>query len=131
VMSGLSHLPPSQGIAAMNSINVSAVTPMFMSLLFGTAAICALLTVHGIFHWGEPGVRFAFIGSVVFLVGAIAGTMLGNVPRNNALARLDPGGLNSAQLWAEFLSSWTALNHLRTLSSVASATLLALSLREL
>jgi uncharacterized membrane protein len=36
VMPALARLPPPQGIAAMKSVNVFAVTPVFMTALFGT-----------------------------------------------------------------------------------------------
>ena len=38
VMRALARVPPAQGIAAMHSINVVAVTPVFMTALFGTVA---------------------------------------------------------------------------------------------
>jgi uncharacterized membrane protein len=48
VMKALARLPPAQGIAAMNSINVAVITPVFMTALFGTSAACLLLYVaHG------------------------------------------------------------------------------------
>ena len=37
VMKALGHLPAEQGIAAMQAINVAAVTFAFMAALFGTA----------------------------------------------------------------------------------------------
>ena len=40
VMPALKRLPAPQGIAAMQSINELAVTPLFMTALFGTAAAC-------------------------------------------------------------------------------------------
>jgi uncharacterized membrane protein len=43
VMKALSRLPAAQGIAAMQSINVAAITPLFMAALFGTAVACLVL----------------------------------------------------------------------------------------
>ena len=37
VMAALARLPVPQGIAAMNSINITVITPTFMTALFGTA----------------------------------------------------------------------------------------------
>ena len=37
VMAGLARLPAPQGIAAMQSINITAVRPAFMTVLLGTA----------------------------------------------------------------------------------------------
>ena len=45
VMRALARLPAPQGIAAMNSINVVAVTPVFMTALFGTGLLCIALAV--------------------------------------------------------------------------------------
>jgi uncharacterized membrane protein len=40
VMAALKRLPAAEGIAAMQSINILAVTPIFMTALFGTAVAC-------------------------------------------------------------------------------------------
>lgn len=40
VMPALGRLPGAEGIAAMQAINILAVTPAFMAALFGTAAVC-------------------------------------------------------------------------------------------
>ena len=53
VMQALARLPPARGIEAMQSINVLAVTPVFMTALFGTAAACAVLAVWGVFTFDE------------------------------------------------------------------------------
>ena len=45
VMAALRRLPAEQGIAAMQSINVLAVTPVFMTALFGTALLCVALAI--------------------------------------------------------------------------------------
>jgi uncharacterized membrane protein len=68
-------------------------------------------------------------GGALYLVGAILVTMVFNVPRNNALAGLAPTSAEGAKLWAAYLSSWTAWNHVRTLASLAAATLLTMGLR--
>ena len=43
VMRALARMPPAQGIAAMQSIDIVAVTPVFMTALFGTAAACVVV----------------------------------------------------------------------------------------
>ena len=45
VMKALARLQPAQGIAAMQSINLVAVTPAFMTALFGTAAACVAVAI--------------------------------------------------------------------------------------
>ena len=53
VMPALKRLKPEEGIAAMQSINILAVTPVFMAVLFGTAAACLGLVVWAVISWSE------------------------------------------------------------------------------
>lgn len=43
VMAGLGRIPPVQGIAAMNSINVTVINPSFMSAFLGTGILCLVV----------------------------------------------------------------------------------------
>jgi uncharacterized membrane protein len=61
------------------------------------------------------------VGSLLYLVGTIVVTMSGNVPLNNALARVKPDSAEGASLWKQYLSTWTAWNHLRTIASLVAA----------
>jgi uncharacterized membrane protein len=61
-------------------------------------------------------------------VGAIAVTIVFNVPRNEALAVLAPTDASAGVLWSRFLAEWSFLNHVRTASSVSATALIALSL---
>jgi len=57
--------------------------------------------------------------------GGTAGTFLVtiafNVPLNNSLAAVAPGDLDCPQKWADYLSPWTAWNHVRTAAAPAAA----------
>ena len=127
-MRGLGRLPAPQGIAAMQSINVTAVTPPFMLALFGTAAACVALAVSSGSRWGEPGAAADLAGCLLYLVGTIGVTIAFNVPRNDALAAIDPRSAGSAHLWTDYLRSWTAWNHVRTVAALAAAGLITWSL---
>ena len=50
VMRALGRLPPHQGIAAMQSINVVVLNPWFFTALFGTAALCIILAMFSLFN---------------------------------------------------------------------------------
>ena len=128
VMKALARLPPAQGIAAMQSINVAAITPAFMGTLFGTAASCAALAVAALSRWSEPGAVWLLVGGLLYLVGAIAVTMAFNVPRNNALAAVAPESAEGAGLWARYVEEWTAWNHVRAAACLAAAASLTLAL---
>lgn len=128
VMPALHRLPPAQGIAAMQSINVAAITPLFMLALFGTAAGCVALTISSLVRWHEPGAWYLLIGSVLYLVGTMIVTIAFNVPRNDALAAVAPDSAAGASLWAGYITGWTAWNHVRTIAALAAAASLTLAL---
>jgi uncharacterized membrane protein len=118
VMPALASLTPPQGIAAMQSINVKAVTPLFMAVLFGSTILCAILAVYALTAWSQRGSGFLLLASVLYLAGAFGTTAVFNIPLNNALARVDAASVDGARFWVRFLADWTAWNHFRALSSV-------------
>jgi uncharacterized membrane protein len=136
VMNALSRLQPAQGIAAMQSINITAINPLFMTALFGTAATCLLLSISTLSKLSQPDAVYLFVGSLLYLVGTILVTMLGNVPLNNALALVsdlpsaivDPNSTEGATLWAKYLTDWTFWNHVRTLAALAASAMFIVSL---
>ena len=65
VMPALRRLPAAQGIAAMQSINVTALLPPLMLLMFGTALACVALIVVAVVD-GSP---WLVAGAAVYLVG--------------------------------------------------------------
>ena len=113
VMPALARLAPARGNEAMQSINVMAPTPVFMSALFGTGLLCAVLAVWGIFTLDEDYGPYLLAGGVVYLLGPVGLTMGYHVPRNNALAATDPDSADGASYWARFQPEWTCGNHLR------------------
>lgn len=128
IMKALNRLPPDQGIAAMQHINVTVINPLFMAAFFGTALICIILTISSILSWHRPDSVLLLVGSLLYLFGTILVTILFNVPRNNALAAVDPVSDEGAQLWKGYLTSWTAWNHVRTAAALAAAAVLLISL---
>jgi hypothetical protein len=89
-MKALARLQPAQGVAAMQAINVAAVTPAFMAALFGTAVACGVLAVWALFAWDERFAPYLLVGSLLYLVGTIVLTIAYHVPRNDALVRVEP-----------------------------------------
>ena len=129
VMKGLGKLAPEQGMAAMQSINVVVINPMFLTVFLGTGCLCALGIFGSFMHWQEPVAAYLLAGGAVYLVGAILVTMLFNVPRNDALADVTPSSVEGVKLWTSYLSSWTAWNHVRAIASLVAAALFMLGLR--
>jgi len=127
VMGALSRLPAPQGIAAMQSINVVVLNPRFLTPFVGTALLSAFLVVGGLFL--RPGNAFLWIAGLLYLAGTFLVTMVCNVPRNDALAVVDPLSAEAARLWSAYVPGWTLWNHVRTAAALAASALLTLALR--
>src|SRR5919106_1967727 len=121
VMKALHRLPPPQGIAAMQSLNVVAITPAFMAAPFGTAAACVAVFVAALLTWDEPWTAYLLVGSALYLVGTIGVTIAFNVPRNDALADLRPDAADAESHWNRYVAEWTAWNHVRGAAALPAA----------
>jgi uncharacterized membrane protein len=129
VMKALDRIPAAQGIAAMQSINVVVLNPLFLGVFLGAAAGCILLAIAALLQWHRPGAPYILAGSLLYVVGTVLVTRVFNVPRNNALASVDPASTDAARLWADYVKSWTNWNHVRTIAAMAAAASLIMSIR--
>ncbi len=120
VMKALGRIAPAGGIAAMQAMNVTILNLWFAIFFMGTAIACVVLAGFSVLHWHEPASGYQLTGSLLYLAGAIGVTFLFNVPRNDALARLDVLAPASAVYWNNYLETWTAWNHVRTVASIAA-----------
>ncbi|HMK42384.1 MAG TPA: anthrone oxygenase family protein [Methyloceanibacter sp.] len=121
VMTALGRIAPAAGIAAMQSINVAVLNPVFFAAFFGTAVLTALALIAGLSNWPQASARYLVVGGMLYLAGTIAVTMVCNVPLNNKLARVQPESDEGALLWQRYLSDWTAWNHVRTITALAAS----------
>jgi uncharacterized membrane protein len=121
VMEALARLQPAHGIAAMQSINVVAVTPLFMTALFGTGLACLALAVWALADWHDSYGPWLLAGSALYLAGPIGLTVGYHVPRNNALAALEPTDRDAESRWRRYLADWTRANHVRVAAGLAAA----------
>ena len=128
VMKALARIPAAQGIAAMQSINVVVINPLFLGVFLGTGVASVLAVVFSLLRWNEPVAVYLLSGGLLYLLGTILVTMAFNVPRNNALAAVDQDTADGTSLWAGYVKSWTVWNHVRTAAALAAATLLTIAL---
>src|SRR4030095_13978403 len=54
VMKALARLSPAHGSAAMQSINIVVINPLFFAVFFGTAAGCVFLAISSLVWWDRP-----------------------------------------------------------------------------
>ena len=73
------------------------------------------------------GVPISMSGASLY-ISSIVITAAFDVPLNDRLAAVDPASREGTATWADYQRRWTRLNHLRLAVSVASATVLAVSL---
>jgi uncharacterized membrane protein len=128
VMSGLGRASDRAGLEAMQGINKAAPTPVFMTLLFGTAVVCVLLGISAVRRLDEPVARWQLAGCALYLLMIVV-TAAYHVPHNDALALVDPDSAGAPATWRHYLSAWTAWNHVRTLACAGSAVALTVAAR--
>lgn len=120
VMKSLAKIAPNQGIAAMQSINVVVINPSFMLALFGTALLCVALGVWAGINWSKAGSAWMMAGATSYVIGTAVWTIVFHVPRNDALAKLDPNAPASVAIWNDYVSVWTLGNHVRTAAAIGA-----------
>jgi len=128
VMKALARLPAAAGVAAMQSINVTILNPVFLATFLGTGVVCFILMIVSLLSWHAPGSVYLLIGSALYLVGTLIVTLVFNVPRNEALASVAPDDPDGAERWADYLATWTAWNHVRAAAALAAAASLTIAL---
>jgi uncharacterized membrane protein len=128
VMSGLRRLPAAQGIAAMQSINVTAVRPAFMSAFLGTGLASIAVIAAGVSTWDDSFGPYLVGGGAAYLAGTLGLTIAYHVPRNDALAKVDPESPDGAAYWERYQAEWTAWNHVRAAAALGAAAALAIAL---
>jgi uncharacterized membrane protein len=128
VMKALSRLPSGQAITTMQTINVVVLNRLFFAAFFGTSAGCVFLAISSLLRWNTPDAPYRLIASALYLLGTLMVTIVFNVPRNDALAKVEPDSAESAGRWAEFLPGWTAWNHVRAAAALLSAALFTIAL---
>ena len=128
VMRALGRVPAPNGISTMQAINREAPSPLFMSLLFGTAVVGVAAGAAALADPDEPWAPLVLAGTGLYLVCPIA-TMAYHMPRNLALDSVDPDSPASRETWARWRRIWTNANHVRTVACFASAITWVLALR--
>jgi uncharacterized membrane protein len=124
LMDVFARLPDRQGIDAMQSVNIIILKSSFMLPLMLTALLSLILVVLAFRNPGGAGSSFVIAGSLLYLIGSFAVTMIFNVPLNNALAAPNA----NLELWRAYVGTWTSWNHVRTVAGALAMASLSLAL---
>jgi uncharacterized membrane protein len=121
IMKALARLPSSEGIAAMQSINVVVLNKSFLGTFLGTAVISMLVAGLAIKGWGAPSSKWFLAGALLYFIGTFLVTGFGNVPLNEQLAAVTATDDDAVTVWEHYLDRWTLLNTVRTVAATAAA----------
>ncbi len=121
IMRALARLEPAEGISAMQAINITVITPLFIGLFIGLGPLCLILGGWALLNWSDPRSVFVLAGSVLYLVGTLLETIVVHIPMNNALAVVEVHGEGAAEHWDRYVARWTAWNHVRTIAALLAA----------
>jgi len=111
VMKALDRLPAPEGIAAMQSINVAALTPSFMTVLFGTAAACLGLAAWAIVDWHGSVSPWLLIGGALYVAGPIGLTAAYHQPLKAGRDAGYPAPARVAQNQVALTGHWDVEQH--------------------
>lgn len=129
VMAALGRIPANEGINAMNSINVTVITPSFMVFFMGSALLGIVLGGWALLSISQLDSQLILLACLLYVVGCFGVTMVFNVPLNNQLAATSP--TEGSVFWQSYLQTWTTWNTVRTAAAaLASMVFVAVALRQ-
>lgn len=129
VIKALAQLPTTQGIAAMQRINVVVLNPLFLAIFVGTTVLSAICVLAGFYPWGSARSAWLLSAGLSYFFGCFLVTGVFNVPRNEKLARMDHGSAEAATYWPVYRREWLQWNHVRTVASLLSAACAGMAMR--
>ncbi|MEO1061808.1 MAG: anthrone oxygenase family protein [Actinomycetota bacterium] len=119
VMPAFGRLPESEGAAAMQAVNVAAPSPTFVAAIVGAGLVAVPAAVAEVDRIDEAGGRLLALGAVLSIASFVVTVTL-NVPRNDALDRVDARSEAGRGYWRRYLVTWTRANTARTVASLGS-----------
>ncbi len=127
-MWGLDAADPRVAIPAMQAMNASVRNVVFAPAFFATPVVLVLAAALALARRLPRAALLFGVAALVYAAGALAPTLLVNVPMNEALARVAvPTDLGEARrIWSDYSGSWQAWNHARTVAA-GGALLLAVA----
>lgn len=127
IMKGLLRASPAGGIESMQHINRTVVKTTFVAGIFSITVFSVGLAFYALTSMTGTARFMILIAAVVYLPSVFLMTLLGNVPMNNRLDRMNPRAEEAQAYWRVYGRNWTTLNHVRSLGSVATACLYAVA----
>ncbi|MEO0649352.1 MAG: anthrone oxygenase family protein [Planctomycetota bacterium] len=108
LMRAYDRLGPTQAIRTMQSVNATILQSAAMPVWIGTFPVGIAAAVFA------PNHPPAIAGALLYALGALAITRLGNIPLNEALDRIDPESNDASDAWRHYYVTWGRWNAART-----------------
>lgn len=121
IMSALLKAEPASGIEAMQQINRDVIRTQFVAGILSIAVFSTLFAIYSLTVFEGAALTSLMLAPLVYVPSVFAMTILGNVPMNNRLDRLDHRSPEAHAYWLEYGHRWTRLNHVRSVGSVVTA----------
>jgi len=130
VTKGLALLPDREYLVAFQQLNRAILNPLFLIAFMGLVFLLPITTWTQ--YHRSPSAAFWLLAAatIIYLVGVMGITMLGNVPMNEALDAFNIDAAIPAQLAAKrgaFETRWNFLNDIRTCCCLSSFILTVLA----
>lgn len=126
VVRSMRYLKPKEHIRMMQAINIKIENPVFFLSFFGPVVLLPLATW---LHQGEPPFSYLLAASLVEIIGCQAVTIIGNIPLNNELAKVDTNKISdqtAGVIRRDFQGSgskWMIWHSVRTLAGITATVL--------
>ncbi|RIJ14803.1 anthrone oxygenase family protein [Henriciella mobilis] len=121
IMAALLRAEPAGGIESMQQINKTVIRTQFVAGILLIAPASILFALYSLTVFEGAALAALIAAPLVYVPSVFLMTIIGNVPMNNRLDRLDHTSPDAQAYWARYGRDWTRLNHVRTLGSVATA----------
>ena len=130
VVTGLGKLSNTEYLLAMQSINRAIQNPVFFVGFFGSLILLPVCTYMNYIAPASTHFRLLLGATVIYIIGAFAVTVFGNIPLNNTLDKFDLINQSKEAIALQrnlFESRWNNLNIIRMISSLISFILLVIA----
>ena len=127
LMRGFIQVGPVAGMASMQSLNRTVLRSVFLTVFLLLVPGLAGLAWLSLSKLDGAERVLVVLAALVYGVGALFVTLLGNVPLNRRLDRLPVDRPDGQAFWGTYSRQWTRLNHVRTAACALAALALILA----
>ena len=127
---GLAKLSNAAYIESMQQINIAIQNPVFFISFMGTLLLLPLSAYLSYNQADNTRFYFLLAAAIIYAVGSMGVTMMGNVPLNNALAAFQLKTASDTQMEIArraFEGPWNKLHTIRTWATVISLALVVVA----